>query len=89
MRSNLVQNEKSGIMQVAVVSLEKCSATPETIALVQETAKEMGIAIDFKHLIVGTLEEAKEHRHIGSPTVQINGLDIDPEARDIEQFGLT
>jgi hypothetical protein len=76
-------------MQVKVVSLEKCGATPPTIALVKETAREMGIAIDLKHLIVRTPEEAKEHRHIGSPTVLIEGRDIDPGARDIKQFGVT
>jgi hypothetical protein len=76
-------------MQVKVVSLETCSGTPPTIALIKETADEMGIGVNFKHVVIKTPEEAKEYRHIGSPTVQINGLDIDPEARDIEQFGIT
>jgi hypothetical protein len=69
--------------------LEKCNATQPTIALVKETAGEMGISINFVHIVVNTTEEAYEHRHIGSPTVQINGLDIDPLARDITQFGIT
>lgn len=76
-------------MQVKIISLEKCSATSETIAMVKETAKEMGIAIDFERVVVKSLEEAIEQRHIGSPTMQINGRDIDPQARDSEQFGLT
>jgi len=38
---------------------------------------------------VKTLEDAIKHRHIGSPTVQVNGLDIDPGAREINQFGIT
>ncbi len=76
-------------MQVKVVSLEKCGATTPTIDLVKEAAKEMDIAIDFMHVIVTTAEEAKAQRHIGSPTVQINGRDIDPGARDVAQFGVT
>jgi len=76
-------------MQVKVVSLEKCDATLPTIELVKETAKKMGIVINFKHVVVRTPEKAKEYRHIGSPTVQIEGHDIDPEARDIVQFGIT
>ena len=76
-------------MQVKVVSLEKCGATLSTIKLVKETAKKMGIAINFKHVVVRTPEKAKEYRFIGSPTVQIEGLDIEPEARDIVQFGIT
>ncbi len=77
------------IMQVTVVSLQGCEATPQTIALVKETAREMGLAIDFEHVVVRTAAEANEHRHIGSPTVQIDGLDIEPQARGITRFGIT
>ena len=45
--------------------------------------------IEFEHVIVKTPEDARAHRHIGSPTVQINDLDIEPEARNIQQFGVT
>jgi hypothetical protein len=39
-------------------------------------------------LTVSTIKEAKEYRHIGGPTVQVNGIDIEPAARNIEQFAL-
>ena len=39
-------------------------------------------------LTVSTIEEAKKYRHIGGPTVQVNGIDIEPAARNIEQFAL-
>ena len=76
-------------MQVKIVSLDKCAATPSTIALVKEIAKDMSISIDLEHVIVKTTEEAIKYRHIGSPTVQVNGLDIDQETRGVEQFGIT
>lgn len=76
-------------MKVKVVSLEKCSATSSTIALVKEVANAMGVEIVLEHAIVKTPADAVAHRHIGSPTVQVNGLDIDPGARDIDQFGVT
>jgi hypothetical protein len=77
------------IMKVKVVSLEKCSATDRTIALINEVAEEIGLEINLEHAIVKTREDAVMHRHIGSPTVQINDLDIDPGAREIKQFGVT
>jgi len=79
----------NGIMKVKVVSLEKCSATGQTISLVHEVAREMGVEMAFEHVIVKTPENASVHRHIGSPTVQINDLDIDPGARAINHFGIT
>jgi len=88
-RTDLANKKVNKTMDVKVVSLDKCNATPPTIKLVKKVAKEMGININFSHAIVRNQDEANRHRHIGSPTVQINGLDIDPEARDIEQFGVT
>jgi hypothetical protein len=44
------------------------------------------LAIDFEHVIVKTREDAVLQRHIGSPTAQINGLNIE---RVINQFGIT
>jgi len=87
--SDFSQNNGDGVMQVKVVSLEKCSATDLTISLINEVAREMGVEIDFEHVIVKTREDAIARRHIGSPTVQVNGIDIDPGARAISQFGIT
>lgn len=76
-------------MRVKVISLEKCDGTPATVELVKKTALEMAIPIEFEHVIVHTLEDARLHRLIGSPTVQINGVDIEPEARVLQQYSLT
>ena len=76
-------------MHVKVVSIEGCDGASETVKLVKETAVEMGLSIDFEHVVIQSREEARMHRHIGSPTVQIDGLDIEPEARVLQSFGLT
>lgn len=65
----------------------RCYTTNHRIG--KRNSQKNGIAINFKHVVVRTPEKAKEYRLIGSPTVQIEGLDIEPEARDIEQFGIT
>jgi hypothetical protein len=82
-------SDSGNFMKVKVVSLEQCSATVRTISLINEAAKELGIEINLEHVIVRTREEAVVQRHIGSPTVQVNGLDIEPGARKINQFGVT
>ena len=76
-------------MNVKVISLATCPATAPTIARIREVAREMGVAVTIEHAVVKTSEDAVAQRLIGSPTVQINGLDIEPGAREIEQFGLT
>lgn len=69
--------------------MKGCSAAIETLALVKKTAKKIGIRIDPENIVVTTIEEAVEYRHIGGPTVQVNGLDIERDARGIEQFGIS
>ena len=76
-------------MQVRILSIEGCGGTEETIKRVEKTASDLGISIDCEHILIQTQEEARQYRHIGSPTVQVNGLDIEPDARVSNRFGLT
>lgn len=69
--------------------MEGCGATPETISRIERVAKKLSVKIDLENIVVKTAESAGKFRHIGSPTVQINGLDIDPGARDIKLFSLS
>lgn len=77
------------IVDVTVISIKGCQATPPTIELVESVAKEMNININLNVTYVNTIEQALENRFMGSPTVQINGLDIEPELRKNELFGVT
>lgn len=76
-------------MEIKVVHLDGCSATPLTISLIEKVAKDLDVKVKLESIVVKTTEEAQELRHVGSPTVQINGLDIDPGARGVTHFGLT
>ena len=76
-------------MQVRIISIEGCHGTAETVKRVTRTASDLGVTIECEHIVIHTQEEARQYRHIGSPTVQVNGLDIEPEARTLTRFGLT
>jgi hypothetical protein len=82
-------NATATSIKVKVASMPACGSTEPTIALVKETAKELNLQIDFEYVPIRTIAHAKEHRHLGSPTIQINGLDIDPTARNVERFGIS
>ena len=40
-------------------------------------------------VVIETEEDVQKHKFIGSPTVRIKGLDVDPGARSVTQFGFT
>ena len=77
------------LINVKVLSIEGCKATPPTIDLIKSVAEELNIKINLTHLVVETSGQAKKERFIGSPTIQINDLDIDPGSRKIQHFGVT
>jgi hypothetical protein len=80
---------KGRIMKVEVIVLfsEGCDNTPLTIDLIKQTALESEIEIDLKTVPVESQEQAQQWKFLGSPTVQVNGLDIDPSARSATGFG--
>ena len=72
---------------VVVLHNESCPSTPKTVELIKECILELGINVDFRRVLVATQEEADAWRFLGSPTVQVNGVDVDPSARDSKVFG--
>jgi len=56
--------------------------------MIKKITARLKIDADPELIIAKTFEEAVKYRHIGGPTVQINGLDIEPEVRDIKQYGM-
>ena len=76
-------------MQVKVLYMEGCEATPPTVELIQDVAAGLGVSVSLERVLVETADQAAALRFLGSPTVQVDGQDIEPEARDSLDFGLT
>ena len=47
---------------------------------------EVSLEVSIERITVTTPTEIEKHRFLGSPTIQIGGLDIDPDARDRTDF---
>lgn len=76
-------------VDVRILYTEGCANTPQTVQRVRDIAQDMGIAIRVNQILVASQEQADALRFLGSPTVQINGQDIDPAARTATAFGFT
>lgn len=77
------------MVEVKIYSLEGCGDTPPTIELLQKTAEEMDLLIELSHIKISSSEEADHYKFPGSPTVRVNGLDIEPAMPSTINFGLT
>ena len=47
------------------------------------------ISQPIRILDITTEEEAVRHQFLGSPSIRIHGLDIDPEMRGFDDYGLS
>jgi hypothetical protein len=52
----------------------------------REVLAEISLVLPIERITVATPVEIEKHRFLGSPTIQIGGLDIDPDARDRTDF---
>lgn len=72
---------------VQVLYAEGCPHTPGAIELIKDVALEMGVQICLSETLIESVEQAEEMRFLGSPTVLVSGLDIDPAARNSTSYG--
>ncbi|MBU2515780.1 DUF2703 domain-containing protein [bacterium] len=75
--------------EVIILSLEGCKDTLPTIELLEKTAGELNLDINLSHIKITSSEEAIRLKFPGSPTVRVNGLDIEQEMRNTTSFGLS
>jgi hypothetical protein len=76
-------------VRVQILYSEGCANSSPTLELVKNIANDLKIAVNIEMVMVGTQEQAQQFRFLGSPTVQIDGLDIEPSAIYSLAFGLT
>jgi hypothetical protein len=65
---------------------------PDTVRHVQfikQIMADLDLAVTVAEVPITTPEDAQNRRFLGSPTVLVNGRDIDPNARQQTRYGLS
>ena len=65
-----------------------CEAIEGTVAMVNETLRELDLAAEVSEIMVDTVEKARKLRFLGSPSIRVNGHDIEAGAGDSHDYGL-
>ena len=66
-------------MEIELLFWAGCPSTPEAEQLLGEVLSERGMAFAVRRREVFTHDEAEALRFPGSPTIRVDGRDIDPE----------
>lgn len=73
-------------MKVEILFLEGCPSHARLLPRVRELAEQAGAEVALRP--VHTSEAAESERFLGSPTVRVDGRDVDPGAGERIDFGL-
>jgi len=74
-------------MKVEVLFFEGCPNHAPAVQLAKEVVSELGVDAKVEEVEVKTPEEAVERRFLGSPSVLVNGVDVESGARGRTDFG--
>ena len=75
-------------MRVELLYFDGCPSYEALLPALRELLASEGIRDEIEMRKVETIEEAERERFLGSPTVRIDGEDVDPSAPEHDDFGL-
>lgn len=75
-------------IQIEVLYLRDCPHHLPTLERIHRVLREVGCLADVRGVLVSETDDAQKMRFLGSPTVRVNGIDIEPAAADRKDFGL-
>ena len=76
-------------MKIEVLYLPGCPNHSPAVALVREALQLEGVSAETIEVEVTDAATAKTMCFLGSPTIRVNGQDVEPAARPAQSFGLT
>jgi hypothetical protein len=74
---------------IEILTFSGCPNRERALALVSEILAEAGAEADVRLVDVPDPETAKRTRFLGSPTIRVNGRDIEPGADERREFVLS
>ena len=74
---------------IEILYFPGCPNHEPTVNLAREVLGELGLEAEIREVAVENSEDAEAQRFVGSPTVRVNGKDIQPEAENRTEFALS
>jgi hypothetical protein len=75
-------------MHVELLVAPGCAARQKVEAILDNICLELALEGCFETIVIDTAEMAEDLKFPGSPTVRVNGRDIEPEADKSLNYGL-
>jgi len=74
-------------VKVELLYFDGCPTYKKALKDIEELVKQIGTDAEITMVKVKSEEDAKRLRFLGSPTVRVNGVDVEPSARGSKDYG--
>ena len=82
-------SSEGAVMEIEFLYVDDCPAYQQAPAELRAALAEAGVTDDIRLLHVTSDAQAQAVGFLGSPTIRVDGADIDPTAGDRQDFGLS
>ena len=76
-------------MIIEILYFEGCPNREPAIDLAREVVSELGLVVEIQEVEILTAKDAERLRFLGSPSIRVNGADIEPEASEWKEYALS
>ena len=76
-------------MTIEILYFDGCPNHEPTLDIVREVLDELGLSAEIREVGIETPDAAEAHRFVGSPSIRVDGVDIEPAARKQTEFALS
>ncbi|MFT5726998.1 MAG: hypothetical protein ACI8PB_001130 [Desulforhopalus sp.] len=83
---SIIPNGSSDCVLIEALFAPGCKSRDATVHMIEKTTHKRGVDYDYYEIIVSSISEAQKHKFLGSPTIRVNGYDIEPESIDRTDF---
>jgi len=75
-------------VRIEILAREDCPSRGMAIVVVERVIAETGVPVELEVIDVTSDDEAEEHCFLGSPTVRVEGLDVEPGSNGSKDYTL-
>ncbi|HZQ02865.1 MAG TPA: hypothetical protein VFA88_02470 [Gaiellaceae bacterium] len=72
-----------------ILYFDGCPNHQPAVALVERVSRELGIEPNLRLVNVPDQEAARRLRFLGSPTIRVGGVDVDPQTEERADYALS
>lgn len=84
----MISSDRISNMKVDLLFAPECSSREETVSSVNEILSELSPQTEIRITIVDSSQKAQDLKFPGSPTIRVNGEDLEPDVDKSMNFGL-